>query len=590
MKQYQHFKHHINTGYSAPTQCKQFKLSEREHEVINDKCKELITKKIIEPSSSPWSSNCFLVPKRNDDGSLTYNLHMDYSSLNKLTQPNQKKLPNVDSIFMKLQEAKFISCLQLASSYHRVPLDDESKEKTSFVTRDNLYHWNVLPYGIHDAPNVFAQLYADSLLPVTDQELTVFNDVIFVFTQTEEQHLKKMNQLLECLRDNQMYINLGQSKFFFSEINFAGHNIQQQAVIRMGWDVKDVKFHWKNEHQLVFENLKKTLSTAPVLSRIYPESELILRTDASIEGIGSCLSEKRNGVEKPVCFLSRLSIQAEKQYSITALELLAVVWSLEKLRHLVFQRKLKCFTDHKAITYLHKGPKNHLPSGLVRMLLSLEEYDVDFYHVAGNAHEVPDTLSRFPVYPPVPETPNIVDVPLLSIGFDNLDQMQNNDNEIQKLKRNVKSELRTVENEHLFLKNNVLFKTIPLSNRATIVVPSNLRPYVINNIHEDPIEGHLSDSQTFRRMASSYYWPSMKQDISTFVRSCCDCQTSNQPDSVAVNQIIYSQRHQERADISCAVISPSQDTDHTFYRNTLNANAVPFVPLSNMQLSGHSEI
>jgi len=608
------FQHHIDTGNSLPTHCKPNRLSERENEVIQQRCQKLINRKLIEPSSSPWSSNCFLIPNKELDGSLTYKLVMDYSTLNKLTKPMPKHLPNLQATLKKIKGVKYISCLEISHSYYQVPLDDASKEKTAFVTRDNLYHWNVIPYGVHSTTSIFAQLYAKALQDITDDRLALYNNIIFVYTQTEDDHIAKLTQLFNHMQDAGLHLKPSHCLLMFHELNFAGHNIQQQGVLPNDEHVraltqirhpvsrqelhkilgffnffrrfirnyakvtkplkqllnKEVKYIWTDEHQNIFDELKRLLTTAPVLSNIQPDGELILRTDASIEGIAACLSQISSGVEKPICFISRSLNPAEKNYSITMLETLAVVWSLQKLRHLLFQRKIKCYTDHKAITYLVKCPKIHLPSRLARMLISLEEFDVDFYHVSGRAHEVPDTLSRFPVDPPEPENPNIVEIPLLSFGFENLNEIQNCDMEIRRIKHDVKYQVSNNHSNHMFLKDGVLLNQSPQQDRAVVVLPSHLRQPIISQIHDDPTLGHLGHSKTYDTIASKYYWPRMKQDIKSFVRSCEECQSpSERPAPIQVCQNQDSDDKQNVADLFMkAVRALSSDPQPL-------ANAVP---------------
>ncbi|ODM87680.1 hypothetical protein Ocin01_19002 [Orchesella cincta] len=236
-----------------------------------------------------------------------------------------------------------------------------------------------------------------------------------------QNHLNKLSQVFDRLRHAGLQLKPSKCKLFFTDVRVLGYKATPDGILptddHLTGLTKMRSPHNKEELQrmLGFFNFfrrfiksyatvirplqqllskEELLTTAPVLSHVTPDGEFILRTDASVEGIGGCLAQKTNGVERPICFMSRALNKAEKNYSITSLETLAV-WCLQKLRHLVFHKKIKVFTDHSALCYLVKGPKNPLPSKLA-MLLSIEEYDVEFHHIAGRANDVADTLSRFP--------------------------------------------------------------------------------------------------------------------------------------------------------------------------------------------------
>jgi len=573
LTQARHFKFHIETGTASPVQCKPFRLSERENEVIHEKCEDLLKKKLIEPSSSPWSSNCFLVPQKNEDGGISYRMVMDYRKVNKVIRPFCYPLPKIDDILQKLKGARYISTLDLASGYHQCKLDEESKEKTAFITRDNLYQWNVMPFGIRTAPSAFSNLVALAFAGIIDEELAVYIDDICIFTKSCEAHLDKLRQVFDRLRSSRLQLKPSKCKFLFSDVRVLGYKATPNGILPTDDHIrgltkmrspqskkelqkmlgfynffrrfikgyasiirplqkllsKEEKFKWTQEHEDIFQKLKTMLTTAPVLSHVQPDGELILRCDASIEGIGSVLLQKIDGVEKPICFLSRALNQAEKNYAIPTLETLAVVWSLQKLRPLVFQRKIKCFTDHSSLCHMAKGPKNHLPSKLARMLLSLEEYDIDFHHIAGRVNDAPDVLSRFPADKEEEENPNVVDLPLLAIGMDNIDAMQNMDSELQRLKQDVKNNIPNKHTKHMFLKDDVLFFHSPHLEHATIVLPSHLKPSVLQEMHDAPISGHLGIFKTYQKIATRFYWRKMRQEIKAYVRSCHPCQLRKNP-------------------------------------------------------------
>ena len=81
---------------------------------------------------------------------------VDYRKLNKVTRPNRWPIPRIDDVFDMIKGGKIFSSLDLASAYHNIRLKDSDVEKTAFITPLGLYEFRVLPFGLCNAPSVFA--------------------------------------------------------------------------------------------------------------------------------------------------------------------------------------------------------------------------------------------------------------------------------------------------------------------------------------------------------------------------------------------------------------------------------------------------
>jgi hypothetical protein len=148
-----------------------------------------------------------------------------------------------------------------------------------------------------------------------------------------------------------------------------------------------------------FAELKKALSTAPVLVHPDFEKEFILYTDACRKGIAGALYQMSDdNKEHPVLFISRNLTDAETRYSATELECLGVVWSLNKLEHYVDGSKLKLYTDHTALKWIW-DIKSTANSRLFKWSLMLNPLrdKVTIIHRPGRLHNNVDPLSRYPV-------------------------------------------------------------------------------------------------------------------------------------------------------------------------------------------------
>ena len=109
---------------------------------------------VIEPSRSPWSSPTVLVPK--PDGTLHF--CNDFRCLNEVSEFDAYPMPQVDELLDHLGRAWFISTLDLIEGYWQVPLSEEAKPKTAFLTSSGHWQYRTLPYGLHGAPTMFQRL------------------------------------------------------------------------------------------------------------------------------------------------------------------------------------------------------------------------------------------------------------------------------------------------------------------------------------------------------------------------------------------------------------------------------------------------
>ena len=118
---------------------------------------------------------------------------------------------------------------------------------------------------------------------------------------------------------------------------------------------KNTEWKWETEQQNDFEMIKKMLTEEPALAHYAKDKDNIVSTDASKTGLGITFWQKQaDGELKPIAFGSRFLNDSEKNYSIGELELLAVVWGLEKFRFYLYGKKVFLYTDHQALEPLIK--------------------------------------------------------------------------------------------------------------------------------------------------------------------------------------------------------------------------------------------
>ncbi len=151
---------------------------------------------------------------------------------------------------------------------------------------------------------------------------------------------------------------------------------------------KNAVFEWTGDCRQAFDQLKERLIMAPVLSypRFGPEEEFILETDASKVGLGAILSQSQDNQIYPIAYASRTLDPHERNYGISELETLGLVWAVKYFRPYILGHRTTVYTDHATCTSLLKTAR---PSGkLARWALAIQEMDLVIKHRSGEKNAV----------------------------------------------------------------------------------------------------------------------------------------------------------------------------------------------------------
>ncbi|UYV66648.1 hypothetical protein LAZ67_4002441, partial [Cordylochernes scorpioides] len=549
-------KHRIDTEDAKPIKHKPYRVSAKERDIIKEQIDEMLTEGIIRPSSSPWSFPVILVKKR--DGK--YRFCVDYRKLNNVTVKDVYPIPRIDEVMDTLQGSTHFSAIDLRSGYWQVEVEERDKEKTAFTTAHGLYEFNVMPFGLCNAPATFERNMENMLGNLRWQICLCYLDDVIIYSPDFPTHLKRLEAVFRCFRESNLRLNDKKCRFAFEELEILGyitskhgikpaeHNIKAVRNFPRPKKVKEVQsflgmcsyyrkfikdfskiadpltnlikksvsFTWTERQEEAFQTLKTALLSPPILGHFNPNAPTYVHTDASNIGIGATLVQDIGGEEKVISYLSRTLSKAEQNYSTTEKECLAVVWSMSKLRPYLYGRHFKIVTDHHALCWL-KNLKD--PTGrLARWALKIQEYDFDIIHKSGKKHLDADGLSRGPL----PETDWDED-------FERLFLNQITDEEdkfIESVKKNLNGSRRSIA-QNFKEEDGCLFKKNPNpEGRAwLLVVPENKKREIMKEYHNHMSNGHLGVARTMYRIKSKYFWPSMLKDVSEFVKTCHLCQS-----------------------------------------------------------------
>ena len=386
-----------------------------------------VISKVNKPTD--WCAGMVIVPKKSGEVRIC----VDLKALNDNVLREVHPIPKVDETLAQLVGAKIFSKLDANSGFWQIPLADDSRLLTTFVTPNGRYCFNKLPFGITSAPELF-QKRMQRILERLQGVLCHIDDVL-IFGASKEDHDRNLQAVLKRLEAAGTTLNPTKCEFHKSSIKFLGHVIDKdgiradpsklQAIIQMEapQSVTELRrfmgmvnqlgkfsrellsskntWRWGPHQDRAFSNVKEEITRPTVLAHYNPNARTKISADASSFGMGSILLQLNNDVWKPVAYASHSLTETERRYAQIEKEALAVTWSCEKFRDYILGKRIDIETDHKSLVPILSSKRlDALPPRVLRFRLRLDKYDFQIQHVPGKLIYVADTLSRAPL----PET------------------------------------------------------------------------------------------------------------------------------------------------------------------------------------------
>ena len=550
---------------ARPYQKTPYRMSVQQRVAMEEELGKFRSKGWIRPSTSEWATVALVVPKK--DGKMR--VCIDYRDLNAISAKDAYPLPRIDELLNRLAHGRWFTKMDLQSGFHQIPMEPASIPYTAFrigtpLEGCSLFEWTVMPMGLSTAPSTF-QRWMDGAMRGLEDIVLMYLDDVLVFSASRQQYEVDVRRVLERFRSRGMKVKREKCEFMKEEMGFLGHTIRggricvdQSKLPRLAeWEgplegVKQVRqlmgflsyyrafiphfatvtapltdltkggrtWQWTEQATRVMDAAKRALYDACQRYAWSQDRLDRVTTDASGVGLGATFEQRVEGVGwAPVAFWSRKLSEAERRYSTTDQEWLAVVEAVTRhWRHWLKGRRFVLRSDHGALQQLLRTKGEGFSNRQHRWYERMQDYVFDFEHVAGTDNKAADALSRAPSYfvsaLELGHTANsngglgLVDI--RAVG-------EEDDDYRQEVERTSKGEGKT---------GWTTASGILMEQGGRIVVPRDerLRARIILEAHEPPFCGHLGVKKTLEQVARTWWWPTLNGDVKDVTESCDICQ------------------------------------------------------------------
>jgi RNase H-like domain found in reverse transcriptase/Integrase zinc binding domain/Reverse transcriptase (RNA-dependent DNA polymerase) len=521
----------------------------------------------IEPTNSPYSSTFFFIKKK--DGSLWP--VQDYCEINKWTICDIYPISQITHILEQLQGKTLFTALDIHWGYNNIQIKPENHHKAMFQTPYGLYQPNIMYFRLTNSPLTFQKMMDHLFRPLKDKYLGMLfvymDDVLIMTTDDLPLHWQIIHDVLDLLEVESFFLKPSKCKFEWTSINYLGIVIsngaisidptkqdglttwpEQLATIKQVCSTlgvfgyqrpfirgfaniakplteltkKDTPFIWTPRCTAAIQQLKQIVLSDPVLQQPHPNRPYTLEVDASQYATGAILQQPDEaGCLRPIRYDSQTFNDAECGYDIHNRELLTVIRGLLAWHHLLVgsPHTIRVLTDHSNLKYYCHPQK--ISHRITRYLPKMAEFDFELIYKPSTTNKA-DHLSHCPNYDDGSLNNQNVTVllPHLFVFASTVSDFKQLVLDAQLANPDLLHQWATHFN--LTEANSAWYH-----GSALVVVEDNkLRREVLSLYHNHHLVGHPGISKTLDLLTQDYWWPTVKDFVTSYVKGCAVCQSS----------------------------------------------------------------
>ncbi|CAM8914310.1 unnamed protein product [Rhodiola kirilowii] len=386
-------------------------------EVVQKEIQKLLDADVIYPiSDSQWVSPVHVVPKKigitvekNAAGEMVttrvkngWRMCIDYRKLNAVTRKDHFPLLFIDEMLDRLTGKPYFCFLDGFSGYNQIPIAPKDQEKTTFTCPFDTFAFRRMSFGLCNAPGPFQWVVTSIFSDMIGTFIEVFMDDFTVYGDTFDACLDNLSRGIKVdkakidliltlpypstVRDIKSF--LGHAGFYRRFIkDFSNKTLPLSNLLQ-----KDVPFEFTDSCRDAFNELKQALTSTPIIRAPDWDQPFEIMCDASDYVVRVVLGQRVEKKPVVIYYGSRTLDAAQRNYSTTEKELLAVVFALEKFQPYLLGTKVVVFSDHAAIRYLMM--KKEAKPRLIRWILLLREFDLEIKDKKGIENTIANHLSR----------------------------------------------------------------------------------------------------------------------------------------------------------------------------------------------------
>ena len=559
-----------------------YSLSQTELDELAKYLKENLANGFISRSTSPAAAPILFVKKKSGE----LRLCIDNRGLNAVTVRDPPVLPLVSEMIDRLGNARYYTKLDVRNAYYRIRIKSGMEWLTGFRCKYGHFQYNVLNFGLVNAPSTWMAFLNDVLREYLDTIAVFFYDDILVYSSGNlNQHTEHVKLVLKKLLDAELYIKAEKCEFDKEEVDFLGIRIgrngvsmdkqkikailewptpksQHDVMVFLGFAnyhrsflkhfslyttpltnllKKNKKFNWGEKEEKAFNALKDLFTSKPVLKIFSPDKPCVMETDASDFAIGSILSQHDDkGTLHPIAYYSRKLKPAEINYEIYDKEMLAIIDSFIHWRHYLEDtpHQTLVLTDHRNLEYFLTAKK--LNRRQARYAIKLSNYNFLIQYRSATKNQRADALSRRPDFNPEDDEkqpiqsllkPNQFSVSSTAASFDICMDQELKDQLLNSQKKDPTYKIiRNKDNLHKNIVNRFKNYTIDensglLLKNSLIFVPNNndLKLKLLQIHHDNLTSGHFGRAKTTELISRNYWWKGMTKFVNRYVANCQIC-------------------------------------------------------------------